>query len=354
MQSAVVFVALLGMAVAAPGGVVQQFPGSTQPLTVAASDSTIFRAPAHDSAVIKNDRQGGNFAYSVAESPAYQVVSPVVSHVTQPVATTYAVQQPVATVAVQQPVATTYTVQQPAQQQWTVAAAPAHTSTIVTGSTPVVSEVKTTVPVVATRNVATTYGATWPYASAYTYGNTVVDSSSPIVYSGKTNFVGNTVVDSSSPIVYSGKTNFVGIETEKQINQVHHTATAVQPAVTYTAVQQPSTATVVSSGTPVTFTSNVHQQLVSGTPAWSTVQVQQPANSIVSTGTQQWGQSAVVSSPIAATTYSVPSTSVISTGVPTFKTVSGVTPIGVNQWNNQWGYGYGQPWTGAWNQQVIV
>merc|ERR1712063_206772 len=40
--------------------------------------TTLFRAPSHDSAVIRSDRLGGNFAYSVQEGHAYAAVSPVV------------------------------------------------------------------------------------------------------------------------------------------------------------------------------------------------------------------------------------------------------------------------------------
>merc|ERR1711928_289413 len=43
--------------------------------------TTLVRAPSHDSAVIRSDRLGGNFAYSVQEGHAYAAVSPVVQHV---------------------------------------------------------------------------------------------------------------------------------------------------------------------------------------------------------------------------------------------------------------------------------
>ncbi|EFX68927.1 hypothetical protein DAPPUDRAFT_259338 [Daphnia pulex] len=43
--------------------------------------STFVRASAHDSAVIKSDRLGGNFAYSTVEGHAYAVVNPVVQRV---------------------------------------------------------------------------------------------------------------------------------------------------------------------------------------------------------------------------------------------------------------------------------
>ena len=53
--------------------------------------TTLFRAPSHDSAIIRSDRLGGNFAYSVQEGHAYAAVSPVVEHVAHPVAVSYQV-----------------------------------------------------------------------------------------------------------------------------------------------------------------------------------------------------------------------------------------------------------------------
>ena len=53
--------------------------------------TTLFRAPSHDSAIIRSDRLGGNFAYSVQEGHAYAAVSPVVQHVAHPVAVSYQV-----------------------------------------------------------------------------------------------------------------------------------------------------------------------------------------------------------------------------------------------------------------------
>jgi hypothetical protein len=49
----------------------------------------LIRAPAHDSAIIRSDRLGGNFAYSVHEGHAYAAVSPVIQHVQTPVAVSY-------------------------------------------------------------------------------------------------------------------------------------------------------------------------------------------------------------------------------------------------------------------------
>ena len=51
--------------------------------------TTLVRAPSHDSAVIRSDRLGGNFAYSVQEGHAYAAISPVVQHVATPVAVSY-------------------------------------------------------------------------------------------------------------------------------------------------------------------------------------------------------------------------------------------------------------------------
>ena len=51
--------------------------------------TTLVRAPSHDSAVIRSDRLGGNFAYSVQEGHAYAAISPLVQHVATPVAVSY-------------------------------------------------------------------------------------------------------------------------------------------------------------------------------------------------------------------------------------------------------------------------
>merc|ERR1712127_514705 len=51
--------------------------------------TTVVRAPSHDSAIIRSDRLGGNFAYSVQEGHAYAAVAPVVQHVSTPVAVSY-------------------------------------------------------------------------------------------------------------------------------------------------------------------------------------------------------------------------------------------------------------------------
>ena len=51
--------------------------------------TTLVRAPSHDSAIIRSDRLGGNFAYSVQEGHAYAAVSPVVKYFSTPVAVSY-------------------------------------------------------------------------------------------------------------------------------------------------------------------------------------------------------------------------------------------------------------------------
>jgi len=52
--------------------------------------STLVRTPSLDSAVIKSERLGGNFAYSSVEGHAYAAISPVVQTVHAPVAVSYA------------------------------------------------------------------------------------------------------------------------------------------------------------------------------------------------------------------------------------------------------------------------
>ncbi len=47
--------------------------------------TTFVRAPAHDIAIIKSDRLGGNFAYSTVEGRAYAAVSSVFQRVLIPV-----------------------------------------------------------------------------------------------------------------------------------------------------------------------------------------------------------------------------------------------------------------------------
>ena len=54
-----------------------------------AGPAALVRAPSFDSAVIKSDRLGVNFAYSTAESHAYAAISPVVQNVVSPVGVSY-------------------------------------------------------------------------------------------------------------------------------------------------------------------------------------------------------------------------------------------------------------------------
>ena len=88
---------------------------------VIAPATVVARAPAFDSAVIKSDRLGGNFAYSVSENHAYAAHTPIVQHVATPVAVSYSA--PAVTYAAAAP-AVTYAAA-PAYRH--VAAAPAIT-----------------------------------------------------------------------------------------------------------------------------------------------------------------------------------------------------------------------------------
>ena len=65
-----------------------------------AGPSAVVRAPHFDSAVIKSDRLGGNFAYSHAESHAYATINPVVENVVSPVGVSYSAHTVTAPVAV--------------------------------------------------------------------------------------------------------------------------------------------------------------------------------------------------------------------------------------------------------------
>ncbi|KAJ8960095.1 hypothetical protein NQ314_006110 [Rhamnusium bicolor] len=55
--------------------------------------AALVRTPSLDSAIIKSDRIGGNFAYSTVEGHAYTAVAPVVQRVAQPVAVSYTAHQ---------------------------------------------------------------------------------------------------------------------------------------------------------------------------------------------------------------------------------------------------------------------
>ncbi|KAK9508057.1 hypothetical protein O3M35_007803 [Rhynocoris fuscipes] len=52
--------------------------------------TSLVRTPHLDSAIIKSERLGGNFAYSTVEGHAYAAISPVVSEIATPVAVSYA------------------------------------------------------------------------------------------------------------------------------------------------------------------------------------------------------------------------------------------------------------------------
>lgn len=84
-----VAIALLALFAVAQGGVVA-------PVAPLAAATYISRAPAFDTAVIKSDRIGGNFAYSVAENHAYAQHTPIVQTVSTPVAVSYTAAAPVA------------------------------------------------------------------------------------------------------------------------------------------------------------------------------------------------------------------------------------------------------------------
>ncbi|XP_014284669.1 uncharacterized protein [Halyomorpha halys] len=49
----------------------------------------LIRTPSLDSAIIKSERLGGNFAYSTVEGHAYASVAPVVQNIVAPVAVSY-------------------------------------------------------------------------------------------------------------------------------------------------------------------------------------------------------------------------------------------------------------------------
>ncbi|RZC38116.1 uncharacterized protein BDFB_004828 [Asbolus verrucosus] len=113
---------------------------------------TLVRTPSFDSAIIKSDRLGGNFAYSTVEGHAYAAVSPVVQRVTEPVAVSYTAHQvplgfAAAPVAVSQPI---YAHHQVISQPFlapAVVSAPVVAQAPVFASTPVVGGIPST-PVV--------------------------------------------------------------------------------------------------------------------------------------------------------------------------------------------------------------
>jgi len=283
MQSVAVFVALLA----------------------AVSAHTVVRVPSADSAVISSQRVGGNFAYSTAENAAYGIVSPVVSQVATPVATTWSV---------------------PVQQQATQAVV----SQGVPAATTYTAAVQNVLPV--SQQQISTYGS-WPY----------------------TQWAG------ASPLTYTVQANTVQVDGQKQVAGVQ----VAQPigATTYT-VQQGG---LVSSGVqqvaqPIGATTYAVQQ--GGLVSSGIQQVAQPIGAttytvqqgdLVSSGVQ-------VAQPIGATTYTVQQGGLVSSGLPvastyavqapvsvvaagtpasTYKTVAGVSPLGLNY---AYGYGLGQQW----------
>jgi hypothetical protein len=213
-------------------------------LVAAASANSILRTASLDSAIIKSERQGGNFAYSVAQGPQ------TVGVVSSPILST-------------QPIATTYTVQQPS----TVSVVAPQTHQIVS---PVVSEVKTTGNVLVQ-----------PYGSTY--------SSSPIVYTSKSNIVG---IESEKQINQ--------IHTVQQPSLTYSVPSANNI--------QFSTGSVVSSSSPIATTYAVQQpSALLTTPQFATTySVQQPSvvsssgNKLFTTGTLG---STLVSSPTYASQF---------------------------------------------------
>lgn len=69
MHFLVCFLASIAVAQTAPYNGHYSYPAAT----------TLVRAPKHDSAIVRSDRFGGNFAYSIAQRHAYhQVFAPTV------------------------------------------------------------------------------------------------------------------------------------------------------------------------------------------------------------------------------------------------------------------------------------
>ena len=80
-----------------------------------ARPQTLVRTPQHDSAIIQHHRLGDNFAYSVAESHAYGVQTPIVQQRVVPVGVRHVQGTPIVKKTVSyahQPI-TTYTANQP-------------------------------------------------------------------------------------------------------------------------------------------------------------------------------------------------------------------------------------------------
>lgn len=78
--------------------------------------TTLVRSPSHDSAIVRSERIGGNFAYSTLEGHAYKAFTPAVQSLQydQPLITTYALRTaPIYTTYLTAPQATYTYVQQP-------------------------------------------------------------------------------------------------------------------------------------------------------------------------------------------------------------------------------------------------
>lgn len=51
------------------------------PIVIIPSAQTLLRTAPRDSAIVRSERLGGNFAYTVAEGQAFQTLSPIVTSV---------------------------------------------------------------------------------------------------------------------------------------------------------------------------------------------------------------------------------------------------------------------------------
>merc|ERR1712137_556859 len=150
--------------------------------------TTLVRAPSHDSAVIRSDRLGGNFAYSVQEGHAYAAVSPVVQHVSTPVAvsyespavvpSTYAIRSlPAAPITLEAPKFEVKTVEVPKVEVKTVAAPSAATTVALDAPRYEIKTVETPTAF-KTLNLASPYYA--PYAPFGHYGSyQIVEAAAP-------------------------------------------------------------------------------------------------------------------------------------------------------------------------------
>lgn len=53
------------------------------PIVIIPSTSTLLRSPQRDSAIVRSERLGGNFAYAIAEGQSFQSISPIVTSVSE-------------------------------------------------------------------------------------------------------------------------------------------------------------------------------------------------------------------------------------------------------------------------------